>query len=89
MGRAQIRGDDCQLRPRIRRRGPPDQQALLDHGDDHVDDEHEGGQHEHAGENAGHVKHALRLLNEVTEPGGGAQIFAHHRAHHGKAHRGV
>src|SRR5215831_6301299 len=64
----------------------PDQQALLDHADKRVDQDHETGEHEHAGKHAGDVKHAFGLLDEVAKPGGRAEILAHHRAHHREAH---
>ena len=52
-------------------------------------DDDEGRQHEHAGEHAGDVEHAFGLLDQIAEPGRGAEIFADHRADHGKADRGV
>jgi len=65
---------------------PPDQQSGFDHGDDGVDQNHKGREHEHAGKNAGDVEYALRLLDQVTETGGGTQIFAHDRSHNREAH---
>ena len=45
---------------------PPHQQAFLDHRDDHIDGDHEGREHEHAGEYAGDVEHAFGLLDQVA-----------------------
>ena len=54
------------LWPAIAHRRPPDQKALLDQRDDHVDRNHESGEHEHAGEHAGDVEHAFRLLDQIA-----------------------
>ena len=54
-----------------------------------VDQDHEGGEHEHAGEHAGHVEHAFGLLDDVAETGGRAEILAHHRAHHREPDRSM
>jgi hypothetical protein len=56
------------LRPRLACVGPPDQKAPFDQGDGNIDENDKGGQHEHAGEDAGDVEHAFRLLDQVTEP---------------------
>src|SRR5665647_3033347 len=42
-----------------------------------------------AGEHAGDVEHAFCLLDQVAQARRGTEIFADHRAHHGKADRGV
>ena len=55
----------------------------------HVDEDDEDGQDQHAGEDAGHVEHALGLVDLVAEPGGRAEIFADDGADEGEAHRGV
>ena len=67
----------------------PDQQPLLDRRDRHVDHDDEHREHEHAGEHARDVEHALGLLDDVAEARGRAEIFADHRADHRKADRGV
>ena len=41
------------------------------------------------GEHAGHVEHALGLLDQVTKPGRRAEIFADHGTDDGKADRGM
>ena len=73
----------------FRRDRPPDQQPVLDQRDEPVDRDHEGGEHEHAGEHAGDVEHALGLLDQIAEPGRRAEIFADHRADHREADRRV
>ena len=55
-------------RPRLRRHRTPHQQAALDQRDQPVDQDHEGGEHEHPGEHAGDVEHAFRLLDDVASP---------------------
>ena len=77
--------------PRAAPRPPPAARpaAAFRPGDHRVDHDDEGRQHEHAGEHAGDVEHAFRLLDQIAEPRRGTEIFADHRAHHGKADRGV
>ena len=57
------------------RHWPPRQEALLYPAHRGVDDQHEHREDEHAGEHAGDVEHAFRLLDEIAEPGGGAEIL--------------
>ena len=66
----------------LRRRGPPDQEAALDHRHQGVDHEHEHREHDHPGKHARDVEIAFRRLDQVAEPGSGAEIFAHHGADH-------
>src|SRR5215510_10827539 len=70
-------------------RRAPYQQASLDDADYGVDHDDENCEHEHAGENSRHVEYALRLLDQIAEAGGRAQVFTNDRAHNCKADRGV
>src|SRR5476649_2199568 len=63
---------------------PPNQQASLDNRHQHVDDDDKGSKHEHAGEHAGHVEYAFRLLDQIAKSSCRAEIFADHSANHGK-----
>src|SRR5438067_1375736 len=60
--------------------------ADLDTRNEHVDRDYEHREHQHAGEHACDVEHALGLLDDVAEPRRRAEIFADHRADHREAH---
>jgi hypothetical protein len=68
---------------------PPQQKAPFHHGHGSIDREHEGCQDEHAGKHARHVKYAFGLLDQITEAGGGAEVFADYGANYGEADLGV
>src|SRR5215471_12663763 len=78
-----------ELRARFCRDRLPDQQTPFGQRDQKVDTDHEGSEHEHAREHARHIEHAFRLLDEVAEPGGRAEILADHGTDHRKADRGM
>ena len=67
---------------RLRRYGSPDQQTAFDHRHQGVDQQREDREHEHPGKHAGDVEISFRRLDQVAEPGSGAEIFAHHGADH-------
>src|SRR5262245_16987769 len=73
---------------RLSRRGrrAPNQQALLNQRDEPVNDKHEYGKNDHTGKHARRVERSLGLIDEIAEPGGRAQVLAHHGTDDGKTH---
>ncbi len=59
----------------------PDQEAPFDECHHRIDEDHEDRQDGHAGENAGHVEDAFRLVNLVAKACRGAEIFPDDRAY--------